>query len=81
MAAIPELPLGQMVFFCLAKAGELVLFSFSWFGGCGEKYVDKGKPGKEESNQKVFVNNLPHQRLLIKFTKDGRRFCYGGGLA
>lgn len=24
MATVPELPLGQMVFLCLAKAGELV---------------------------------------------------------
>lgn len=49
MAAVPELPLGQMVFFRLAKvSGGLVLFLFSYFWGCRGKHVDKRKPGKEE---------------------------------
>lgn len=36
MATVPELPLGQMVFFCLAKAGELVFVLFFWFGRQGK---------------------------------------------
>lgn len=36
MATVPELPLGQMVFFCLAKAGELVFVLSFWFARQGK---------------------------------------------
>lgn len=85
MAAVPELPLGQMVFFCLAK----VSWGLSWLfyspssGNVEESTWIKGHQARRNLDpQKVFVK-IPHQRLFIKLSHQGweEDFVMGGGLA
>lgn len=79
MAAVPELPLGQMVFFRLAKvSGGLVLFLFSYFWGCRGKHVDKGKPGKEDlrPSESLCQHSTPKVIYKIESPRTGRRLCH-----
>lgn len=77
MAVVPELPLGQMVFFCLARlsrgveeGGQLSFYSPSPGSVGRDMRIKENQARKNRDPQKVFVK-IPHQRLFIKLRHQG----------
>lgn len=90
MAAVPELPLGQMVFFGRAKVswGISSLFILLVLGmwqrvGVGGKYVDKRKPDKEECRPPESLCQDSASKVIYKIESPrmGRGFVTGAGMA